>query len=157
MKIAATYIGSYEIVLNPAGGPYYDAQGQRLQSNILRPGETIQMEDTEVNGLTILRDPKGNLPSRLLGTGRVIRPQDSGLSPDDLDLIGYEFHEGRPDFVPYADSGASTPAPVSLEPQEQTGGVVNVSAPQDSITAVNADEESISQQVFTTSVPAPAN
>src|SRR5437764_11588552 len=97
-QIPARYIGHSDITLSKLGEPYYDADGQRLTDFVIHPGETLMMNDEEILGFTMLLDPRHELPAQKLGVGRVILDQDKGLSTQDLQLKGYQFHTGRSDF-----------------------------------------------------------
>lgn len=97
-KIAARYIGQHEVVLSKLGGPYVDASGARLSERVLRPGDTLMVNEPEVLGETWLHDPRHIKPSENLGSGRVVKPEHQGLSDDELSVLGYQFHAGRSDF-----------------------------------------------------------
>lgn len=98
-KIAARYIGDYPVVLKEGQGRLYDGDGNPLTSNLLNPGQTLMMNDTEVLGQTYKRPTRGQGEATFLGVGRVILPEHASRTAEELDLLGYEFHEGRSDFV----------------------------------------------------------
>lgn len=101
-KVACIYIGTTPLRLSPAGGPYYDGLGKRLASRDLMPGDTLMMSPEEVNGVTFLHDPRGVEDSEKLGAGKVTKPEHADLAPEALAVIGYDFHEGRSDFITVA-------------------------------------------------------
>lgn len=96
--IPCVYIGEHEVELNKYGGPYFDGAGQRLVDLKLRKGDTLMMPDEEVLGYTVLRDMSCNNDPVYIGVGRVVLPQDARLSDEELYAMGYQFHQGRPDF-----------------------------------------------------------
>ena len=99
-KIAARYIGDHEKILHSYGGPYFNGDGSRRESLILHPGDVIMVDEQEVNGMTVLLDPRHEKDPEHLGTGRIVKDEHAGLSNDELSVVGYQFHEGRRDFEP---------------------------------------------------------
>lgn len=97
-KVPARYVGGHSVKLSPAGGPYTDASGARLESLILNPGDTLHIAPHEVYGQTRLWDPSNNLPPYDLGFGHVVLAQHAGKSDAELAALGYEFTQPRPDF-----------------------------------------------------------
>lgn len=98
-KIACVYIGATPLRLAQGHGPYLDGSGARLKSRDLAFGSTIMMSEEEVNGVTFLHDPAGVLDSEKLGPGRMIKAEHGGLETEALLALGYDWHEGRADFV----------------------------------------------------------
>lgn len=114
-KINARYIGERPMVLRAVDGPHLNAKGERLTSRLISRGDTLKVHPVQVLGQTYLHDPKGNLPSQWIGVGRVTLPEHAGLPDAVLDVLGYEFHEGRPDFEPYSEEEE----PPAQEPEEK--------------------------------------
>ena len=104
--IPAEYTGDHEVMLSKHGGPYIDASGKQLESRLLHKGDVIHMNEEEVNGFTVLLDPRAEKEPTHLGPGRVVLPEHTTHSPEQLSALGYQFHQGRSDFKPY------TPKPV---------------------------------------------
>ncbi len=117
--IPARYIGIHPVELAP-GKPHYNIDGTRrgIEDNTLSPGDTIMMTDEDVLGKTLLFDPHGVRDPVQLGIGRVILPEHQGKSLEELGLLGYEWHEGRPDFRALADEAAIEPPTVEGSIQE---------------------------------------
>lgn len=99
-KVAARYVGEHEVQLFKHGGPYYDADGKRLEEMTLRKGDTLMINPQELHGMTWLIDPRLEKDPLQLGVGRVVLPEDQGKSAEELSAIGYQFHKGRQDFEP---------------------------------------------------------
>lgn len=97
-KVPARYIGEHSILLSPLGRPYFDAQGKPLQSLVLRKGDTLHINEGEARGESWLHDPAREKESLWLGTGKRVLPEHAGLSPEEHEAAGYEWHQGRPDF-----------------------------------------------------------
>lgn len=110
--VPARYVGIHPVELAP-GKPHYNIDGTRrgITDNTLSPGDTLMMTDEDVLGKTILEDPHGVRDPVQLGIGRVILPEHQGKSLEELGLIGYVWHAGRPDFEPI-NSDASIEPPV---------------------------------------------
>lgn len=104
--IPAQYIGEHEVMLSRHGGPYIDVNGKPLESRLLHKGDVIHMNEEEVNGFTVILDPRAEKEPMQLGAGRVVLPEHSKHSDIELSALGYQFHQGRCDFKPY------TPKPV---------------------------------------------
>jgi hypothetical protein len=96
--VACEYIGRHKVELNKYGGPYINAKGEQLFELSLNPGDTLMLPEAEVKGYTILRDLTAQTDPVHLGVGKVVLPQHQGKSDDELMAIGYQFHQGRPDF-----------------------------------------------------------
>lgn len=96
--IPCEYIGEYKIELRKQGGPYFDKNGKQLLDLNLNKGDTLLMPEEEVKGYTILRDMRHEKEPVNLGIGRVILPSDTNKSDEELYALGYQFHQGRPDF-----------------------------------------------------------
>ena len=111
-KVPARYVGPHSVLLSSAGGPYHDAEGRRLETLLLRPGDTLCIYDHEAFGQTLKWDPSNNLPPLWLGPGRIVLPEHAAeardadgnprgpLSDDELGAAGYEFQAARSDFEP---------------------------------------------------------
>jgi len=97
--VPAKYIGNHAVELGQ-GMRYYNIDGSRRKNRTLEYGDTLMIRDEDVYGKTLLHDPQGNKPSLSLGIGHKILPEHAGLSRQELGLLGYEFHAGRPDFTP---------------------------------------------------------
>lgn len=95
-KIAARYKFEHEGVLSSYGGPYKDANGKSLDSLVLRRGDTVMVNEHEVKGYTVLRDPRHEKEPEMLGIGRVAKQEHQQLSDEELHTIGYQFHQGSP-------------------------------------------------------------
>lgn len=96
--IPCEYIGNHRIELNKYGGPYFNAKREQLLELSLTRGDTLMMPEEEIRGYTILRDMSGQSDPLNLGSGRVVLPQHMSKSDDELMAMGYQFHQGRPDF-----------------------------------------------------------
>lgn len=97
-KVPARYIGEHSILLSPLGKPYFDAQGKPLQSLVLRKGDTLYINEGEARGESWLHDPAREKESLWLGTGKCVKEEHAGLSAEEHEQLGYEFHGGRGDF-----------------------------------------------------------
>jgi hypothetical protein len=108
--VPARYIGAHPVELAP-GRPHYNIDGTRrgIEDNTLAHGDTIMMVDEDVLGKTILEDPHAVKDPVQLGIGRVILPEHAGKSLEELDQLGYVFHQGRGDFRALADEQAIEP------------------------------------------------
>jgi hypothetical protein len=113
--IPARYIAEHEVTLNKLGGPYVNGDGQPLLNLVLKCGQTLMMLEDEVIGMTWLTDPRREKNPIYLGAGRVVLPEHSDKSPEELSVLGYQFHEGRPDFEPIN----PTPAPVRANKKKE--------------------------------------
>lgn len=79
----------------------YDGYGKPLTTNLLNPGDTLMIPDTELLGQTYKRRSKGDDRVDYLGAGRIVLPEHIHLSDEELiGVHGYQFHEGRSDFIP---------------------------------------------------------
>ncbi len=107
-KIKARYIGSYAVTLKDATG-VLDGDGKPVTTGLLVYGDTLMMSEEEVRGQTFRADLNGVLISQ--GAGRVIAPEDAGLSYDELLRAGYSFHMGRSDFE-VVEEPAPAPTPI---------------------------------------------
>lgn len=97
--IPARYVGGHAVLLAEHQGPHYDANGVELTSNLVRPGDTLMMPETEVLGETMFEDTPDTGRLRSLGPGRVyLDDKHAQLDPDELSALGYRFFLGRPDF-----------------------------------------------------------
>jgi hypothetical protein len=96
--IPARYIGEHELTLSKYGGPYLDGDGKPRLDLHVRQGDTLMMLEEEVIGFTVLLDPRHINDPVNLGPGRVVLEAHRDKSAPDLGAIGYQFHEGRPDF-----------------------------------------------------------
>lgn len=123
-KIPVVYVGQIPLRLSADHGPYVDGQGNPLTSRDVKPGDTLMMDEEEATGVTYWHDPLGILPSEKLGAGRVVKAEHQGLDMAMLQNLGYDFHDGRPDFEPYvpgdqvkkATPPAATAAPLPTPP-----------------------------------------
>jgi len=95
-KIPAQYIGTDEVYLEDLTN-LRDGSGNPLTKSTLSTGDTLMMEDFDVLGETYIYDADNN--PTYLGTGRVILPQDAGLTDQQLAQRGYRFSSGRSDFI----------------------------------------------------------
>jgi len=99
-KIPCEYTGGHKVDLHKYGGPYFDGKGQQLLDLTLNPGDSLMMPEEEVLGFTLLRDMSGVQEPINLGVGRVVLSEHQGKDDEELYAIGYQFHQGRPDFRP---------------------------------------------------------
>lgn len=99
-KIPARYLGPGGML---KGGPYYNADGSRRETNMLSRGDILLLDESEVRGHTYKREADGQFLT--LGAGKVVKPEHQGCTPEALDALGYEFHAGRPDFEPVEGQG----------------------------------------------------
>lgn len=109
-KIPCVYIGAVPLRLSADHGPYLDGDGARLESRDVSTGQTLMMSEEEVNGMTIWFDPHGILFPERIGPGRCVKEEHAGLSPEELEVAGYQFHEGRSDFVTVAEAARAEAA-----------------------------------------------
>ena len=107
-KVPARYIGPHPVVLGAFGGPYYDAAGRPLASLYLAYGDTLMMPEGEIRGETYIVTTQG---AEYLGTGKVVKEEHAGLSASTLADLGYQFHQGRPDFAEIVSELAAAPEP----------------------------------------------
>lgn len=96
--IPCEYIGDYKIDLHKYGGPYFNAKGQQITELSLIKGDTIMMPEEEIRGYTILRDLAALNDPLYVGVGKVVLSEHAGKTDDELLAMGYQFHQGRPDF-----------------------------------------------------------
>jgi len=111
-KVPCVYIGNHPIRLSPDGRPYFDAQGLPLKSLDLAAGDTLMLPEVEVSGMTFWHDRSGALPSEFIGVGRCVKADHVDKTFEELLALGYEFHDGRADFL-------ALPAPAPAEAQEE--------------------------------------
>jgi len=95
-KIAAQYIGTDTVILVDAID-LKDGNGNPITKSTLDTGDTLMMDDFDILGETFLYDGMGGVQN--LGVGRVILPQDAGLTDAQLAARGYQFSSGRSDFI----------------------------------------------------------
>lgn len=126
-KVPARYIGGYEVLLGPSGGPYVDGNGTRLSSLVLRHGDTLMIEEQELRGISYKFDPRGVNDPLQVGYGHVVLPEDEGKSDEELQALGYQFHRGRADFEEIAPQmhgdGQQAPAASGQPAEPVTSGV----------------------------------
>lgn len=96
--IPARYIGEHEMTLSKYGGPYLGEDGKPRMDLHVHSGDVIMMNEDEVIGFTVLLDPRHVNDPQPLGPGRVVLDEHRDKSAAELAVIGYQFHEGRPDF-----------------------------------------------------------
>ena len=121
-KIPARYIGGHQLLLAGFQGPHYDGDGNRLSSLVVSPGDTLMMEEHEIRGQTYKFDPRGNDDPLFLGYGsHIVLPEHEDLSDEVLQAIGYQFHQGRPDFEEYTPQTqpAGQETPVANQPIQE--------------------------------------
>lgn len=99
-RIPARYIGNYAVHLQRTGGPFQNIDGSARESLVLNPGDTLMMPAEEILGATWILDPTLQNDPHYLGVGRVVRDEHAGLQDAELMAMGYQFHQGRPDFEP---------------------------------------------------------
>lgn len=118
-RIAARYIGTSPVKLPPRpGDPYLDANGAPIADLMLSVGDTLQIEEHELFGMTYLIDPTHERQPHQLGTGLSLLPAHEGQPWRSLldvrfryagdatipgGVYAYEFHMGRSDFEPMTD------------------------------------------------------
>ncbi len=115
--VKARYIGQHVVQLPPSVRRYYNIAGTRRTKLTLEQGDTLMMPAQEILGQSLLFDPKAQRPPLYLGTGKRVLPEHAGLDDDALSLLGYEHHQGRPDFELVADDAAraSNAAPAAAD------------------------------------------
>ena len=116
-KIPCIYIGGHPIRLAPDGRPYFDAQGKELVQMDIVPGDTLMMPETEVAGMTYWHDPRGVAASEFIGAGRRVKTEHADKSFEELQAIGYEFHDGRTDFLALPGPAQEASASLVAAPQ----------------------------------------
>jgi hypothetical protein len=109
-KVSCVYIGSAPLRLSADHGPHRDGDDKPLKSMNILPGHTLMMSEEEVNGVTFWHDPRGILPSEKLGPGRVVKAEHQGLDLETLMMLGYDFHDGRSDFLTCEQAQAQAPS-----------------------------------------------
>jgi len=127
-KVPARYISETPIVLAPFGKPYFDANGKPLESLALRKGDTLYINEGEARGESWLHDPQRVKESLRLGSGKRVLPEHAGLSADEHEQIGYEFHGGRGDFEEILPEG-QTEIPVQVADPSQISTLSELVAP----------------------------
>ncbi|SRR5579871_1470331 len=99
-KVPCLYIGEHPIRLSPMGRPYFDARGRLLKKLDLVAGDTLMLPEVEVAGMTYWHDPSGVAESELIGVGKAVKAEHADIGEQEvLQALGYEFHDGRPDFL----------------------------------------------------------
>jgi hypothetical protein len=96
---AARYVGDHDVTLSTFGGPFFDAWGNLLTTRVITNGSTLLMPEEEVLGVSYLIDPRHIKDPIKIGSGRVLTPDLVGLTPEELEAAGWEFHAPRPDWV----------------------------------------------------------
>lgn len=110
-KVPATFKGNGEHLLvfsdnhqGADGKPYqYSVRDvdTGLQNLGIVPGAPpLMIYAHEAYGHTEWHDPKHNAPSIYVGIGRVCLPEHAGKTWEELETLGYQFHEPRSDFEP---------------------------------------------------------
>lgn len=117
--VPARYIGANRIHRSKLQGPGYDGNGQRRRTLAIEAGDVLMMPEREILGQTLLFDPHNVHAPLDLGAGKRIKPEHVGLSDEELEMRGYQFHGGRSDFE----------LVVSMPPVEATLDVVPDQAP----------------------------
>jgi len=127
-KVPARYISETPIILSPMGRPYFDANGKPLESMALRKGDTLYINEGEARGESWWHDPQRNKESLRLGSGKRVLPEHAGLSAEEHEFLGYEFHGGRPDFAEILPEG-QTEIPVQVADPSQATTLSSILAP----------------------------
>jgi hypothetical protein len=96
--VPARYIGTNRVHRNVLQGPGYDGLGQRRTTLTIEQGDVLMMPEREILGQTYLFDPRNVDPPLDLGAGKRVKPEHATLEAEELEILGYQFHEGRPDF-----------------------------------------------------------
>lgn len=109
-KIAIRYVGDYTVSLSPASGRHFHTDGRERTRRALHKGDEILVPATDALGYTQYTDParvqERDYFPEFLGVGLVVKPEhrfaEDGheRSIPELQAIGYEVSEGRPDFIP---------------------------------------------------------
>lgn len=111
-QVPARYIGQHSVILSQFGGPYLDGDGFPLTNRTIHTGDTLMVGDEELYGVTWLIDPKLVKDPVRVGLGRKTLDEHVGMSEQELADLGYQFHQGRPDFEPYVKGSKSTTRPL---------------------------------------------
>jgi hypothetical protein len=144
--IPARYVGESPVILRDGQRKFLDGDGKPRATNLLSPGDTLMMPATEIYGMTFKRDTRDG-PARLLGVGRVFLPGDEDRDLAELRAEGYEFHDGRPDFVPIegdtstAQDTPAAPAPAASAAPATIATKTRKKAPQGGQDAPLPEEE----------------
>jgi hypothetical protein len=128
-KVPARYVGETPIVLSPVGRPYFDANGKPLKSLALRTGGTLYVNEGEARGESWWHDPRRVEDSVRVGTGKVIMEKHEDVPADQLEQIGYEWHQGRSDFEEILPEG-QTEIPTQVVANSQVSTLSMIIAPQ---------------------------
>jgi hypothetical protein len=97
--VPARYTGSNKVHRSKLQGPGFDANGQRRTTLLIEQNDVLMMPEREILGQTLLFDPRNVQPPQDLGAGKRVKPEHAGLSDEELQGLGYEFHQGRSDFA----------------------------------------------------------
>lgn len=121
----ARYIGNHVVDLQQTRRDWRNIDGSKRTEMVLTNGDTVMMPAEEVLGMTLWHDPQRQKRSIKVGIGRCVLKEDAGKTIEELKQIGYEFHQGRPDFEPLeteppAQNALPVPEPVteSIEVEE---------------------------------------
>jgi hypothetical protein len=129
-KVPARYIAEHEIVLSPAGRPYFDAQGKPLKSLRIRKGDTLHINESEARGETWWHDPRREKDSERIGTGKKVKAEHADLTEEERAQIGYEHHSGRGDFEEITSSGRRVEQATQVSDPTEVSTLSEVVAPQ---------------------------
>lgn len=122
-RIPAQYIGTTMLLLMPGQGTGFNADGTRRTTRTISQGDILLMPEREILGFTLLY--RGEQPLDM-GTGKVVKAEHAGLSEQELTQLGYQFHQGRTDFVPYIEL-----APVASDSETSSEQVQDPESPAD--------------------------
>lgn len=128
-KVPARYVGEHSVLLSPIGRPYFDARGKPLESLVLQPGDTLYINEGEARGESWLHDPAREKESLWLGTGRRVLPEHAGLSAEEHEALGYDHHQGRPDFIEITPDGKPVKQSMQSTDPSQIKALSTIAAP----------------------------
>jgi hypothetical protein len=129
-KVPARYIGETPVVLSPMGRPYFDANGKPLQSLALRTGDTLYINEGEARGESWWHDPRRIEDSVYVGTGKCIMDEHKNIPVDQYEQIGYEWHQGRSDFIEITSQGEPVQGSTQVVASSQISTLSSILAPQ---------------------------
>lgn len=120
--VPARYIGGHVVDLSRTGKKWFNIDGTPRTDLQLFNGDTVMIPAQEVLGQTLFNDVITGKQFNL-GPGRVVKAKHQEVPEDQLGPLGYEFHDGRPDFelvevvpkTPKRSKQAPKEVPTSLE------------------------------------------
>jgi hypothetical protein len=120
--VPARYIGNHIVDLQKSRRDWKHIDGTPMTNLQLSNGDVVMMPAQEVIGQTFFFDRNGNAPPLWLGYGRVVKSEHAAVPVEDLGPLGYEFHDGRPDFevleTPSEQSPEAIPESITIDERQ---------------------------------------